>query len=257
MKPVVSSMLRKILFGIAVLLSCLAQADDSLGLSGLVNADCQPGDARPPLVLIHGTFANARRAFSSMAPVLKADGHCLFALNYGRPGVLAANGTADINQSVLEVAAFVQSVLARTGADKVTLIGHSQGGLLAFLVAQSSALAGHIDRIVAVAPSLHGTTRVPASLPATYCAACAQQAADSTFMLSRRGTSLNPPGVRAFILATRQDVVVTPVQAQFLVEPGVTNLLLQDAYPAIRASHSGLMHVPEAVALIRDFLARP
>lgn len=259
MTPGVSGLLRKGL--ICLLAICLpvgpAQADDALGLPGLVNTDCQARDGRPPLVLIHGTFASARRAFSSVAPVLKAEGHCLFALNYGRPATLAANGMADINQSTQEVSAFVRSVLDRTGAGKVTLIGHSQGGLLAFLVAGMPALSGHIDRIVAVAPSLHGTTRVPAALPAAYCAACAQQAADSAFMLARRGIPLNPPGVRAFILATRQDAVVTPVAAQFLDEPGVTNQLLQDAHPALRASHSGLMHVPEAVALIRDFLAAP
>lgn len=262
MPPGVSDRLRKGLLGLCCLLAfCLplghAQADDALGLPGLVNTDCQTRDGQAPVVLIHGTFANARRAFSSIAPALKAEGYCLFALNYGRTAALAANGMADINQSAQEVAAFVQSVLTRTGADKVALIGHSQGGLLAFLVADAPTLAGHIDRIVAVAPSLHGTTRVPAGLPAAYCAACAQQAADSAFMRARRGMPLNPSGVRAYILATRQDAVVTPVTAQFLDEPGVTNQLLQDVYPAIRASHSGLMHVPEAVLLIRDFLAAP
>lgn len=257
MKPGVTDRLRKGLLGLICLWSGLVWGDDALGLPGLVNADCQARDGQPPVVLVHGTFANARRAFSSLAPVLKADGYCLFALNYGRPGMLAANGTADINQSAQELTTFVQSVRARTGADKVTLIGHSQGGLLAFLVAATPALAGHIDRIVAVAPSLHGTTRVPATLPAAYCAACAQQAADSAFMRARQGIPLNPPGVSAFILATRQDAVVTPVAAQFLDEPGVTNQLLQDVYPTLRASHSGLMHVPEAVALIRDFLAAP
>ena len=148
-------------------------------------------------------------------------------------------------------------MLARTGADKVSLVGHSQGGLLAFLVAQSPGLAGHIDRIVAIAPSLHGTTRVPEALPPAYCPACAQQAARSPFMQSLQAMKFNPPGVQAFILATRQDAVVTPVAAQFLDEPGVTNLLLQDAYPDIRATHSGLLHVPEAVALVRDFLGSP
>lgn len=57
-------------------------------------------------------------------------------------------------------------------------------------------------------------------------------------------------------MATVQDQVVTPVRQQFVDEPGVTNVMLQDLHPRVRASHSGLMHVPEAIALVRDFLAR-
>lgn len=244
--------------GMLVLLCLLTagrvMADDTLGLPpGLINVDC---DARQhsPVLLIHGTFANTRRAFSNLAPVLKESGHCLFAMNYGSPGPLSPNGTADINQSAQDISRFAQSVLARTGADKLSLVGHSQGGLLAFLVARAPELAGHVDRIVALAPSVHGTTRAPQSLPYNACPACLQQAAGSPFMQALRQQRLNQPGVHAFVLATRQDAVVTPVAGQFLDEPGVINLLLQDVYPDIRASHSGLPHVPEAVALVRDFL---
>lgn len=219
--------------------------------------ECQLQKGQAPIVLIHGTFANARRAFSSLAPALKARGDCLFALNYGRRGSLSPHGMADINASKQEIGAFVQSVLARTGAAKVSLVGHSQGGLLALLVAGTPELAGRIDRIVAVAPSIRGTTRVPAALSPAYCPACAQQAAESPFMQSLRGTRMSSAGVRTLILATRQDVVVTPVEHQFLEEPDVTNKLLQDDYPSIRASHSGLMHVPQAIALVSAFLVLP
>ena len=50
----------------------------SRGLPGLCDVH-----RHPPVVLIHGTFANTRRAFSSLAPVLKDSGYCLFAMNYG------------------------------------------------------------------------------------------------------------------------------------------------------------------------------
>lgn len=239
------------------LISSMALADDALGLPGLVNTDCDERGRGVPIVLVHGTFANARRAFSSLAPVLKASGYCLFALNYGRQGPLSLNGTIDINLSAKELSGFVQSVLARTGAEKISLVGHSQGGLLAFQLARSPAMSGHIDRIVAIAPSLHGTTRVPESLSLSSCQACVQQSDKSSFMRSFHQEKVNPLGVRALILATRQDVVVTPVERQFLDEPGVTNVLLQDLYPGVSASHSGLMHRPEAIALIRGFLDAP
>lgn len=241
----------------ACLISSTAMADDQLRLPGLVNTDCELHDGRPPVVLVHGTFANARRAFASLAPVLKDGQHCLFALNYGRQGTHGPHGVADIHQSAQEVGDFVQSVLARTGAQKISLIGHSQGGLLAFQVARSPALQGRIDRIVAVAPSLQGTTRVPAELSLSWCPACGQQSSLSPFMLSFHQQPVNPPGVRSLILATRQDLVVTPVAGQFLDEPGVTNILLQDLHPKVTASHSGLMHTPEAIALISRFLDAP
>ncbi|MEQ1312001.1 alpha/beta fold hydrolase [Acinetobacter sp. XH1639] len=244
---------RFLLVLLCILSSNVSKADDSLGLSGLVNVDCH-SSKHSPIILIHGTFANTKRAFSTMAPVLKKQGYCLYALNYGRQGQLSLNGTRDINQSVEELNKFIHSVLIKTGAQKVSLIGHSQGGLLAFLVARSPEMAGHIDRIVALAPSIRGTTRISGSFKSAYCPACTQQGAQSQFMRSLAEEKLNPQGIRSFILATRQDVVVVPVTRQFLNEPDVTNMLLQEKYPSIWASHSGLTHVPEAIELVVNFL---
>lgn len=239
---------------VPVALPQLAWADDALGLPGLINTDCPERANREPVVLIHGTFATTRRAFSSVAPALKQQGHCLFALNYGKQGVLSAYGTQDINASVQDLSVFVQSILQRTGAEKVNIIGHSQGGLIAFKLAQQPSLQGRIERIIAVAPSISGTTRVLPRSPIPHCPACRQQSSQSDFITTFRDVPVLPMGVQALIIATRQDRVVTPVEAQFLRESGVTNVMLQDHFPGLRASHSGLMHVPEAVALMRDYL---
>lgn len=240
-----------------ILASSLAVADDALGLpAGVVNSDCDAASQQHPIVLIHGTFANTRRAYSSLAPALKADGHCLFALNYGRAGPLLPYGTMDINTSAQQLSDFVQGVLARTGAAKVTLIGHSQGGLLAFMLARAPALSGRVERVVALAPSLRGTTRVSAELTSTHCPACTQQSDQSAFMQAFHQQKVNPSGLPALIVATRQDMVVTPVASQFLDEPGVINILLQDRYPKRMATHSGLLHVPETIELVREFLGR-
>ncbi|MCX7178322.1 MAG: hypothetical protein NTX56_05925 [Proteobacteria bacterium] len=183
-------------------MTSLAVANDALGLpTGLVNADCDPQGKHTPIVLIHGTFASTRRAFST--------------------------------------------------------IGHSQGGLLAFMIARSAPLAGRIDRLVALAPSLNGTTRVPAGMSMKHCPACSQQSDQSEFIQSFRKDNVNPSGVRALIVATRQDLVVTPVSRQFLDEPDVTNILLQDLHPTVVATHSGMLHKPETIELVRAFLSQP
>ena len=240
------------------LLSVTAAANDALGLpAGVINSDCDQAGKHAPIVLIHGTFATTKRAYSRLAPALKEAGHCLFALNYGRQHPFSLYGTMDINQSAQQISDFVQAVLARTGAAKVTLIGHSQGGLLAFKVARSPEMSGRIDRLVALAPSLHGTTRVPADMSSRHCPACAQQSDQSEFMQSFHKDNVNPSGVRALIVATRQDLVVTPVARQFLDEPGVTNILLQDLHPNVVATHSGMLHKPETIELVRAFLSQP
>lgn len=250
--------LRGWLAGMALMLAgSTVLADEALGLpAGVVNSDCDATSRQHPIVLIHGTFASTRRAYSTLAPALKADGHCLFALNYGRAGSLMPFGTMDINASAAQLSEFVQGVLARTGAARVTLIGHSQGGLLAFMLARSPALSGRVERVVALAPSLRGTTRVSPELNSAHCPACGQQSDQSEFMKGFHQQKVNPAGLPALIVATRQDVVVTPVASQFLDEPGVTNILLQDRNPQRVATHSGLLHVPETIALVKEFVAR-
>lgn len=252
--------MRLLNFTWSVGLFCLLQAgavkaDDSLGLPGLVNVSCTNSDYSP-VVLVHGTFANTRRAYSTVAPVLKENGFCLYALNYGKQGVYGVNGIADIQSSLLEVTEFIGTVLQETGAEKVSVIGHSQGGLLAFLASNTPELANKVDRIVAVAPSLRGTDRVPPKVSSAHCPACTQLGSESEFMKNLQNDQLNPNGLRALILATKDDLVVTPVESQFLDEPGVTNVYLQDEFPRLRATHSGLLHVPEAVALIKEFLMK-
>ena len=158
---------------ICLLQSVAAMPDDSLGLHGLVNVSCT-NSSYSPVILVHGTFANARRAYSTVAPVLKENGFCLYALNYGKQGGYGVNGTADIQSSLLEVTEFIGTVLQETGAKKVSVIGHSQGGLLAFLASNTPELADRIDRIIAVAPSLRGTDRIPPKVSSVQCPACIQ-----------------------------------------------------------------------------------
>ena len=71
---------------------------------------------------------------------------------------LVRRGMAPMDQSADKLAAFIDEVLQRTGAAKVSLVGHSQGGMLARYVARFRGKLGVIDDIVGLAPSSHGTT---------------------------------------------------------------------------------------------------
>jgi len=95
--------------------------------------NCKPSAEHPyPVVLVTSTILTKAVNWTSISPYLYNQGYCVFALNYGQdpyifPGI---NGLGHMSNSVLEVAGFVDQVLAATGAGKVDMLGHSQGGLL-------------------------------------------------------------------------------------------------------------------------------
>src|SRR3954452_14732418 len=98
------------------------------------NVPCQPTAAHPePVILVHGTAENMFDNWQAMSPALKAAGYCVYAFNYGSydgSGVLGIYGLGPIARSAGELRTFVDAVLAQTGAAKVDLVGHSQGGMM-------------------------------------------------------------------------------------------------------------------------------
>src|SRR3712207_9000425 len=93
------------LAAVAVLLT----AASSASAAGAYNDyDCKPTRSKPPVVLVHGTFANGQLNWSYMGPRLAARGWCTFAFDYGvRNGVGA---TDDIRTSAKQLATIVTRV---------------------------------------------------------------------------------------------------------------------------------------------------
>src|SRR3954468_2010895 len=95
---------------------------------------CQPTAAHPrPVVLVHGTFADRSNSWQALSPLLKNNGWCVFALDYGSyagSGAIGGYGARGIRNSAEELSAFVARVLAATGASQVDIVGHSQGGMM-------------------------------------------------------------------------------------------------------------------------------
>src|SRR3954464_13349132 len=94
-----------------------------------------------------------------MAPLLKNNGYCVFALTYGlAAGEEFVGGVARMEDSSAELAAFVDRILAATGARKVDLVGHSEGTVMPQYYLKFRGGAAKVDKYVAITPLYHGTT---------------------------------------------------------------------------------------------------
>lgn len=214
---------------------------------------CRSAAHPVPVILVHGTFADMTVSWNELAPQLKAEGYCVFALD------LVRRGMAPIDESADRLAAFARDVLARTGAAKVSFVGHSQGGMLARYVAKSRGLLEQTDDVIGLAPSSHGTTSPGADSAARWfdCQACAEQKAGSAFMAKVNAAPEAPEPASYTVVATRYDEVVTPYTSQALSGPTVTNVVVQDRCPGDLTDHVGIVYDPIALQWVRDALGRP
>jgi triacylglycerol esterase/lipase EstA (alpha/beta hydrolase family) len=126
---------------------------------GANNFSCTSAAHPYPVVLVNGTFANMDDNWQAAAPLLANHGYCVFTFNYGGSSPTSdIQGTGDIAASAQQLANFVSQVLAATGAARVDLVGHSQGGMMPRYYISFLGGAAKVDKLVALAPSNYGTT---------------------------------------------------------------------------------------------------
>jgi len=231
---------------------------------GANNWSCHPTAQHPyPVVLVHGTLANMNDSWQAASPILANHGYCVFALNYGGASATSDfQGTGDIAASARQLASFVNEVLAATGAPKVDIVGHSQGGMMPRYYLSLLGGAAKVDKLIGLAPSNYGTTLggltvlghtlgllAPVnSVLSTTCDACVEQEAGSAFL-----TALNAqptaPGVSYTVIETSGDEVVTPYTNAFLpAAPNVTDITVQKQCPLDESDHLEIASDPVAMA---------
>ncbi|WP_405013617.1 esterase/lipase family protein [Kitasatospora sp. NBC_01539] len=220
--------------------------------------NCRPGAAHPnPVVLVHGTFANRYENWLVLSPLLKSLGYCVFALDYGTvPGItssgsgllLPIGGLGPAAESAAQLGRFVDLVRTYTGAAKVDIVGHSQGGMLPNYYVKFLGGAAKVDKLIGLAPSNHGTTLSGIANLAPYlpgvadliydaCPACRDQVVDSAFNRKLASVPDTVPGVRYTVISTVLDEVVTPYRTQRLAGQGVDNITVQDSCLVDLAEH--------------------
>ncbi|POX49135.1 triacylglycerol lipase [Streptomyces sp. Ru72] len=218
-----------------------ATAEAAAPSTGWNDYSCKPSAAHPrPVVLVHGTFANAVDNWLAFAPYLEDRGYCVFSLDYGQlSGVPLFYGLGPIDQSAQQLSVFVDKVLAATGAAKVDIVGHSQGGMMPRYYLKFLGGAAKVNALVGIAPDNHGTTLdgltnllpyFPGAqdLLSAATPGLADQIAGSAFLAKLNAGGDTVAGVHYTVIATKYDEVVTPYRSQFLSGSDVHNVLLQD-----------------------------
>jgi len=226
---------------------------------GSNNFGCRPSAAKPfPVVLVHGTFADSFVSWQSLSPRLALVGYCVFALDYG------SRGTGPIETSAAQLRDFVNAVLTATGAAKVSLVGHSQGGMMPRYYLRFLGGAAKVEELIGLAPSNHGTSQPLTPIVTPICYACAQQMTGSAFLTNLNAGREVETGVDYTNVVTRYDEVVLPYRSGYLTGPAaqVTNITLQTKCPLhftghllIIYDHAALQWVEQA--LLRDGPASP
>jgi len=133
-------------------------------VAGANDPHCRPSQAHPnPVLLVGSTFLSDAVNWVSLAPYLHNAGYCVYTLNYGRtmyripPGF---DGLDPMVMSAREVATRATSVLRQTGAKKLDIVGHSQGGIVARIAINSDGLAPAVDKVILMS-SPYAATGLP------------------------------------------------------------------------------------------------
>jgi triacylglycerol lipase len=239
---------------------------------GANNFSCQPSAAHPdPVVLVHGLGATMGENWSYMAPLLAKRGYCVFALTYGlNPLVPFFGGVIPIEQSAPELGAFVNQVLAATGAQKVDLVGHSEGTFMPQYWLKFLGGASQVNRYVAMTPLYAGTDLAGAAmlrdaaasfgisqpilnLVGTFCGSCTEFLAGSPMVQKLNQGGAAAPGVTYTTIMTRYDELVVPYTSGTLPPPA-TNIVLQNVCPNDIDDHVAEAFDPVVAQLIFNAL---
>ena len=241
---------------------------------------CRPAAAHPePVVLVHGLAGNRNDNWQTFAPLLANNGYCVFALTYGVAAGVPypldqVGGVGAMEASAHELGAFVDKVLAATGASKVDILGHSEGTQMPDYYVKFLGGAAKVDKYVSLASIWHGTN--PAGLATLYrfsvifgfqavidgvvnplCTSCTELLAGSDFYAKLRAGGVAAPGVTYTNIVTRYDELVVPYTSG--IEPGMHNITVQDQCPLDFAEHLAIAADPVAAADVLNALdpARP
>jgi triacylglycerol lipase len=198
---------------------------------------------KDPVVIVGGFLTGQPIAdifYTGLADRLRADGYQAFI--FGPVDF----GTADIRASSASLNQFVDGVRASTGAQKVDLIGHSQGGLTSRYYIKNLGGAAEVDSMISLASLHYGTSvaNLGSFLLLGNCAGlagCEQMRIGSSFLNELNAGDDTIGSVAYTNFATVWDELVIPYTSGFLRNDGNnTNVTVQAQCPFRFVEHIGV-----------------
>lgn len=191
-----------------------------------------PVAASTPIILIHGYFHN-RSAFVMMRRALRRAGyHNVDCFTYNVIG-------RTVDELAQDLGRHVENLLECTGADKVHLVGHSLGGLIARTYVQQHGGDANVHTCVTLGTP-HG---------GTYAAfigrgKAARELRPGSELLQRLAATARPTQVRWVSYYSNLDALVVPASSAKLTAPALTatNILVKDLGHMSLLISSPLMH---------------
>lgn len=238
------------------------------------NFDCRSETHPNPVIMLHGLSSNREFPLNRLSWNLTDDGYCVYSLTYGAHSLVNwIGGLKAMRDTAKEIASFIKEVKDKTGANKVDLVGHSEGGVMALYVPMTQdGIAEIVDHNVALGPAVHGAqyfgvtnffyiggdfTRnlVSLALKTLGCPACDDMATDGAIYNDfKNAKKIVQDGNKASIIMSNSDTLVAPDVSR-VDEAGVRNIIVQDSCPDDKVGHVGLALDTGIWQIIRNELA--
>ncbi len=209
-------------------------------LAGIATAfPAEATTGKNPVLLVHGLTADSLSWLVFKAR-LERDGFRVFTVD------IPDRGFGDIARNSQYVASKVAEIRRVTGAAKVDVIGHSEGGLLARHYIKYRGGADQVGRYISLGTPQYGT--VLANFSTVFnlaslvgCIACYQMTTGSSFLANLNSGDDTPGPVKYTTIYTVYDELVQPYWNAALRNQPVTNVKIQSICPNRVVGHIGLV----------------
>ncbi|MEU4802056.1 alpha/beta fold hydrolase [Actinosynnema sp. NPDC023587] len=199
--------------------------------------------AGTPIVLVHGIGDN-RSAFAVLSGALRRRGFgVVHAVNYG---VLTAL-TGDVRRSAALLGEHVERICEQTGSDRVHVIGHSLGGLIARYYVQRLDGDARVKTLVTLGTP-HGGTLAAYLFPTPL----TRQLRPGSELLSELAGPCRPCGTHFAVVWSEMDQVVVPPRHARLEHPS----LRVEEYRIRDSGHLSLLVDPRVVQAVVTAVTR-
>ncbi|MEV0806737.1 alpha/beta fold hydrolase [Micromonospora sp. NPDC050200] len=227
-----------------------AAPDRTTGAGTVATSTTTTVSANPVIVI--GGLIGVSIAYEPIAARLRADGFRVSI--YQLPGL----GFGDIRESARDFKTYVDQVRASTGAAKVDLVAHSEGGLVSRWYVRFLGGADVVGRYVSLGSPQQGTyaANILKFVGLGSCAgivACQQMSIGSDLLTALNDGDDTPGALRWATVRTWQDELVWPIDNASLAD-GATNVLIQSWCPLRVVGHLGLVLDGTTYTVVRQVL---